>query len=212
MLFRSLYAFFDVLAKIHFKNHSNNPYHLMFFVRLFSFLLIIPLDLFVYFYNDKSKFGLDIISQTIDLFSLSFVLKFIFDIIVEFICLLSIILTIYYFTPSHFIICQVLSKFLSKCIGWITQNNQDKNDEWYLILIYVFLYGIIIFASLIYNEVIIINLCSMEKDTFKYISIRGRFECNNLKIYDEEDIVRSNTTISTLSLSYEAKDDKEEKK
>ena len=56
-----LYSLYDVLIKIHFEVYFNNPYHLMLFIGLFSFILLIPLDLFIYFYNDEKLFGMCII-------------------------------------------------------------------------------------------------------------------------------------------------------
>ena len=49
ILVYGLNAVSDVLIKKHFEVHSNIPYHLMFFLGLFSFILLIPLDLFCIF-------------------------------------------------------------------------------------------------------------------------------------------------------------------
>ena len=192
------YALYNVLVKKHFEFYSTNPYYLMFFVGLFSLILIIPLELFVVFYKKKSFLGLDIIKQIKDL-SLeglsTFILKFIFDIISKFIWLVGLILILYYFTPCHFIISLTFLQFSSKCIIWIS----DKNNEWYFILIYIFLYDIVIFSSLIYNEIIIIHLWSMEKNTFKYISLRQKLELENSINNYEENLTRQDTNSTILS-------------
>ena len=205
ILVYGLYSFYDVLAKKHFKIHSNTPYHLMFFVGLFSLILLIPLNLFVFFYNDKDLFGLDIIKQTTNLFSLSFCFRFLFDIIIEFLCLWMLFHTIYYFSPCHFIICKALSEFLSKCIEWIGYINKDvdddKKDELYLILIYVFFYVIIIFSSLVYNEVIIINLWGLEKNTFKYISFRQKNEYEDTQNKYKDNLDKRESTMSISSIN-----------
>ena len=174
------YAIFDVLVKKHLEKYLDDPYYLMFFVGLFSLILTIPLDLFAKLYDDEGKiFRLDAINQIRELYNkyeLKFFFWFLSDIIIEFFYLGGLVLTLYYFTPCHLIICRTLSEFLFKCNRLIT--GKDK-DEWYFILINVLVYVIIIFYSFIYNEVIIIHLCEMEKNTFKYISFREKLELEN---------------------------------
>ena len=192
IVFYIFYSLYDVLVKKHFEVHFTDPYYLMFFIGFFSLLLVIPLDLFVYFFDQKQIFGLDIINKikSIDR-PLFIILKFIFNITLQFFWLGGIILIIYYFTPCHFIICKVLSEFLDKCIEWIIESIKNPNDnhnetKWYFIIIYIVIYFIMIFFSLVYNEVIIINLWNMEENTYKYITFRGRIESNDsLKVYEE---------------------------
>ena len=117
----------------------------------------------------------------------------------------GIILTLYYFTPCHFIICKSLSEFFSECIGWI----RNKNNEWYYIMISIFLYVVIIFFSFIYNEVIIINLCSLEANTFKYISFREKLEFENLQNNYEENL--SSTSSFSSFDEVEGKEEEKEK-
>ena len=176
-----LYSLYDVLTKKHFEIYSNIPYRLMYYIGLFSLVLLIPLDLIVRAFKIKI-FGLDIIDQIIELFSSKplFILWFIFDIIVGFFWLGGIVLTLYYYTPCHFIISEALCQFLSRIIGWIVEKESPKY-EWYFILIHCFLYIIIFISSLIYNEVIIVKIWSLEENTFKYISLRHQIEFENIK-------------------------------
>ena len=202
------YALYDVLVKNHFETHPTNPYYLMFFVGLFNFILIIPLDLVIYLYDEKGEtFGLDIINQIIKLYEPTLFLWFILDIICKFLWLLGIILTLYYFTPCHQNISLTLVQLLSKCTGWITKT---ENDKGYLVFIYLFLYGIIFFSSLIYNELVIIHLWSMETNTFKYISLRQRLESESLLNYYENSLIKLNNT-SDLSSSFDGDEEAEEK-
>ena len=204
IVLNGFYSLYSVLIKKHFETHLNSPYNLMFFVGLFSFILIIPLNLFVYFYNEAGKIlGKDVINQIIDLYekyNIKFIFLFIFDIISKFICLVGIIHTIYYFTPCHYIISFIFSQFLFKISEWIRGNSKnEEKDEWYFVLIYVLLYGIIIFSSLIYNEIIIIHLWSMEENTFKYISFRQRLESED-SLLDDENLEGRNTVLSYESI------------
>ena len=197
ILIFGFYALYNVLVKNHFEIHLNNPYHLMLFIGLFSLILTIPLDLFVYFYDEKSEIFIYIINKIKSLSlsdSLLFFLKFIFDIISGFIELWGIILTLYYFTPCHYITSLIIMQILSKFISWIS-----GGDGWFLIFIYNLLYGIIIFSSLVYNEIIIIHLWSMEKNTFKYISLRQKLEFEDSLNNYEENLTRLNPFINEES-------------
>ena len=208
----AFFVFYHVLVKKHFETHSNDPYHLMFFVGLFSFILIIPLDLFAYFYNKESKiFELEIINQIKSLYEENkqkFFLKLIFDIISRFIYLAGIILTLYHFTPCHVFISVILLHFLSKITDWKSWQEIVSNN-WYQIPIYFLLYSIAFFSSLIYNEIIIIHLWSMERNTFKYISLRQSTELEFSLKSDIENLTQRNTTSSNSSFddNYEKKEE-----
>ena len=77
-------------------------------------------------------------------------------------------------------------------------------------MIYIFSYIIIFFSGLIYNEVIIINLWSMEVNTFKYTSFREKLEIENSLNYDEDDLNVRDTEGSVLCF-YQDKENEEKK-
>ena len=212
-----LYSLYDVLVKKYFQIYGDVPYYLMFFVGLFSLILIIPIDIFVIFFP---VFGSHIIEQIKDLCKyfgiILFILWFILDTIVGLFMFLGIILTLYYFTPFHFIISQILLQFFSKCIDWIINNadENNENNEWYLKITYILIYTIIIFSSLIYYEVIIIKLWNLERNTFKYISFRQRLESDDLQDnYDENtsENITEDSRNNSLILSIEEEEQKEDK-
>ena len=218
LLYGGIYSLYDVLVKKHFLIHFNVPYHLMFYTGLFILILTIPLDLTVFFLNNKKNFenfGLDIINQIQYLYGhlgvKNFFLWFIFDIIASFFWLAGIVFTLYYFSPCHFIICKTLTEFLSRFIKWLRNSNDDgcyKKGNWYFI-VFCILYAIIIFSSIVYNELIIINLWSLEKNTIKYISFREKLDFENSLINDEEDSIIANDSLRySLNNVYE-EDDKE---
>ena len=98
-------------------------------------------------------------------------LIFIGDIISAFFWVGGIHLTVYFFTPCHFIISESISQVL---YAYIYQILDGYNTI--IITIIHSLFTVIIFASLIYNEVFIINLCSLNKFTQKYIAQRAALE------------------------------------
>ena len=65
-------------------------------------------------------------------------------------------------------------------------------------IIFIIISIIMFIFSLIYNEIIIIKLCSMEKYTAKYISIREKNEYENLNqpYGDNEDDELNNSATS----------------
>ena len=111
-----------------------------------------------------------------------YILIFLGDIIVTFLWGSGIQLTIYFFTPCHFLISESISQILSTII-----NDTIFDFPIYeKVIIYIF-FGVIIFATLIYNEVFIIKVCSLNKNTKKYIILRQLIDSKNLlKIEDLE--------------------------
>ena len=68
----------------------------------------------------------------------------------------------------------------------ITHWNNDIN--FFKVAGFVITSIIMIFSTWIYNEIIIIKLCSMEKYTAKYILLREKFEYESLnQFYDNDD-------------------------
>ena len=206
-----LHSLFNNLTKIHLENYSENPYQLMFFIGLFSLILLIILNLFLYFFK-IDILGDDAIKQILKLFSSKNILRFIFDIFVGFLWNVGIFLTVYYFTPCHLIISETFYEFLAKFIGWIIgKNEEDKKnteDKWYFIMIYCILYCIMFFSSLIYNEVVIIKFCSMQKNTYKYITLRQKLEFKDIQNSYEDELSSENSEWS-LELQDESKKEEE---
>ena len=84
-------------------------------------------------------------------------------------------LTIYYFTPCHFIISESISQIISTFV-----NDTIVDFPLYEKIIIYIMFIIIIFATLIYNEVIIIKICSLNYNTKKYIRLRQMNELEDL--------------------------------
>ena len=126
-------------------------------------------------------------------YHLMFVIGFIFigDVLSAFLWVGGIHLTVYFFTPCHFIISESVSQILSTLI-----NNSLKYHPIYIKIIVYILFAIILVAALIYNEVIIIKTCSLENDTKKHISSRANLE--NDIIFDEDERKRNVTEESVL--------------
>lgn len=110
------------------------------------------------------------------------------DILSAFIWLAGIQLTVYFFTPYHFIISESLSQIVSTIIKR-TINDYPVYER---VIIYIF-FVIIIFATLIYNEIIILNFWNLNENTKHMILLRQGTENEDIKqersmdtIYEDE--------------------------
>lgn len=107
--------------------------------------------------------------------------------------------TIFYFSVMHF----VLSSFISPVLLFIYNNCAKKQDEPYAIILSVIGYIIEIFSIFIYNEIIVLNVCDLNKYTVKGLADREKMEHHvveendaaNEKNYDiDEDYYLNNST------------------
>ena len=94
-------------------------------------------------------------------------LKLIFGIIYA----ISMILTIYYLSPMMLIVADIINIIISSIYETII--NKGEKDK--LIIYYIGCF-ILLIGSLIYNEIIILNFCGLNKNTTKYINKRQKKE------------------------------------
>lgn len=122
-------------------------------------------------------------------------LIFIGDVVVYFLWLAAIILTIYFFTPCHFLISESLLELLV-----ILFNNTLKSYSVGIQIIIYILFFISIFSALIYNEIIIINLWSLNVNTKKYISKRQEYDTQLILNAQIENIEKTDVFEDTSDL------------
>ena len=92
------------------------------------------------------------------------------------------LLILFYFTPIFLCISEIISPFLF----WIVQTIEKNTNTKFEIVIYPIGYTIVLFSSLVYNEIIIFNFCGLNKNTKKCVNERMDEEilemsqlCNN---------------------------------
>ena len=188
IIITALFSLYNNLEKIYFNKYMDSLYHLMFVVGTVcsSILIIYELITIIIFGikdTDYNGFIFQIIKNYKN-YSFLYILLFIFDILIAFIWLWGVQLTVYWLTPCHYIISESLSQILTTII-------YDSLKDYNLsikIIIYI-IYIIIVFSSLIYNEVILINICSLSKDTKKKILLREKNEEKNISLALLEDKV-----------------------
>ena len=104
-------------------------------------------------------------------------------------------LTIYYFSPCHCIILGTLEDFLELIFAFL-----DKNDKLYnidikgQIITFCVLYPIIFFALLVFNEIIILNFCGLNKNTKIYIMKREKID--DTKSYHSRNNTRNESDLT----------------
>ena len=178
----SLYAVYNTLEKSYFNTYMDSPYHLMFVVGAISLVFIVLYEaitcLAVSYNEDFNGIVYQILSNIE--YTKLYPLLFIADVLTAFLWVGGIHLTVYFFTPCHFIISESISQILST-LFWSTLGDRSIAIK---AIIYI-LFAIIIFASLIYNEVIILNFWNFNLNTKKNIEKRANnehhrmFEDNN---------------------------------
>ena len=179
----SLYALYNVLEKKYFNNVIG-------FISLIIILLYETITVLA-FGNDRDFNGI-FYQIKYNFENIKFYpLLFIGDVLSAFLWVGGIHLTVYFFTPCHFIISESVSQIISTLI-----NNSLKDHPIFIKTIVYILFALILVAALIYNEVIIIKTCSLESDTKKHISSRANLE--NDIIFDEDERKRNATEESVL--------------
>ena len=194
---------FDVLAKMFFNINLTEPYLFMFYLGLFGLSILIPFEIiYHFFFKSNIKFlGEGIISQII-IYSGEPV-KLIYSFLLIFLGIFtygSEMLIIYHFTPCHFMISFIIVIVIKNILTWGNDTEQYGGIKYKIIFIIMNI--IIAISSLIYNEVIIIKLWSLEKNTAKYISMREKIEYDNLdQFYNEgeDEEVNNNDKIIPFS-------------
>lgn len=182
------YALYNVLGKKLFEKFIISPYYLMFLVGLFSLIILFFYEIFtIFLFGINWEFN-GIIRQFNNEFSLKFFIYFLIKVIIGFLWLVGIWLTIYYFTPCHFIISECISQVLTNLL-----EGRYKNFNIYEKIICYLAYGIIFFASLIFNEIIIIKNYKISKDTKDYIIERQNIDYQSNFIFTEEMASRVNS-------------------
>ena len=173
-----LYCLYNNLVKRYFNIYMGSPYYLMFIIGLMSLIFIILYEIITDLSFGKERTFNGILYQ----FELNikdnnlYFLIFLGDIISALFWIGGIILTMYFFSPCHFIISESISQIISTLI----ENSLEKCPIYKQVIIYIS-FVVIIIGSLIYNEVIIINIFSLNTNTQKNIILRQKEETEEIR-------------------------------
>ena len=155
-----IYSYINVFSKIIFQNDYLTPYSLLLYKALFELVYLLIFSIIFIFIKVKDEpifvmFG-GIFDNTTRI-SLMIVL-----ILISFFYNISILQLIDKFSPSNFIVARAFENFSSFIIDDLINGN---NYNWIIISFKIIMYILIILASFIYNEFIVINICGLSKNT-----------------------------------------------
>ena len=190
LLYTLLYGFFNVLLKLYLNIYFNSIYYILLVIGTIICFLLLLYDTFAYCFNEDLS-GI-IIGFQININNAKNFFLFLCDLILQFIFNIGIVLTIYYFTPFHFIISEFISELLKYYISLIEFYEFDKkenNDFIYStnnIIIFSLVFFINLLCSLIFNEIIILKFFGLEYYTKKYINKRGSIETINILDFESD--------------------------
>ena len=178
-----LYSLFFVLIKFLTQNCYMSPYLCLLYLGFFSTILIlIGYALYsLIIYKDLSfithSFDFSNVENQLKLVK-CFILIFIFGSILQ---TLSV-LVIYYFSPTLLMVTDIISPMLL----WIVISIQSEDLKIINIVFNSLGYCIVLFSSLIYNEIIICNFYGFNKYTKKCLKERQNKESNLLRKTENE--------------------------
>ena len=186
MIITLFFALFNAFEKRYYNKYMDSPYHLMFVIGLYGVILLLLYEAFtiLIFGFDRDFNGIFYqIYENFQKHEYLYILIFLGDILSAFILLSGITLTIYFLTPSHFIISESISQIITTFI--LSSKDYLLTFPVGIIILICFLFFFILLATLIYNEIIIINVCKLNKYTKKYINLRQLTDSQDMLIIDD---------------------------
>ena len=184
------FCFCDVIGKKYLNLYMDGIYLMLFKIGITGLVQLLFYDSIAYFYGFNDKYH-GIIKTILSDFNF---LPFIIDLIYNIIFYFGMWLTIDSFSPCHYIILDSLSYIIKIIISFFKSKKGFYAQE--QIITFYILFPIIIFCSFIFNEVIILNFCGLNKNTKLYImdrapkdmdnEINEEFEIDDKYFFDEE--------------------------
>ena len=187
----TLYSIEDVLAKVLFLSHYFSPYYILLKKGKIHFFYLLIFNIpffFIKLTNEKGEKTL-IYSMMARIFDkkINILLVFILSII-SFFFNFTIMKIIDVFSPNHFAITG-FTENLGLIINRIILNGADS-EKYLVVKIIIFI--LLIFASLIQNEFIVINICGLSKDTKLFLNHEAENEFSTILKDDTFDIDEEN--------------------
>lgn len=186
----------NVLGKKYLDLFIENVYLFMFKIGILCLIPILIYDIIIeLFFNDTNSVYHGIIPYMILLIkNPSKIYLFFSDLFFGFIWEVSLWLTIYYFTPCHFIILDAMGEFIETIINILTPIHQIEYSTTQKITFFI-LYPIFIFFILVFNEIILLNFCQLDYYTRYKIILRQKSDGDKYQAYNNNN---TNNNISSL--------------
>lgn len=207
-----LFCLSNVLGKKYLNIYIEDIFLLLFKMGIIGWIPLLIYDSIFHLFSSQDTSFHGIIPFFIDLFSdkdelSKKIILFFLDLFCSFLQEMSLWLTVYYFTPCHLFISEVFGEFTDTTLKMFV--NYDQNPKQYHIIqeiTFYILYPIVIFFVLIFNEIIILNFCELNKNTKYQLNIRQKVD-GNYDIDKHGNIIPFNNANRT---SYLIEEDEEE--
>ena len=195
-----------VFGKKYLDSFYVSPYNLILYIGIICSFIFFVYDLIVFLIvgDNKDNNIHGIILGFRNNCSFTFVILFILDIIFSFACNIGIWLSIYYFSPFHYIISELISEYIYYTYDWLFGDSYYKAGN---IILYSLIYLINLFLSLVFNEIIILNFCDLDFNTKIKIEQREKKD----KILANGDFNLSYNSNSSIKNINERKEEQEMK-
>ena len=182
------YSYEDVLNKIALEKDYFTPYSLLFYKGLFQIPLVIILSLFILIYKDNQGNNVWKSFSALDSGSLNFILiKRSIFIVFNILRSISLVQVIDKFSSQYLSILKVLESLFIYIYFLIDIKGKDY-FKWYENIIMSISFLILVLTSLIYNEVLVLNIFGLQDYTQ-----------HGLDIQAEKDLRDAETEISCLN-------------
>ena len=196
-----LFCLYCILGKKYLNLFSNSPYNIMLSIGIVSILILFIFDIIMFSLFDNNddyinKYG--IILGFKKMTNILSIYVFIFDVICNFFSNIGLWLTIYYYSPFHYIISESMSEYLFILYDFIIFKRDYKFSD---IILYTIIYIINFTFFLIFNEIIILKFCGLnynikenieEREIIDNIlaleTLESSYCTNNTTINDDKDI------------------------
>ena len=189
-----LYSIENILAKIMFLKYYYSPYLLqlmkaiikLFFIFIFSLpLIFIKINDIIIFSLFKDIFKNDIL-KNIFLYIIYLINHFFYNILNY--------LIIDKFSPAHTVIAYIFEYFAIFLINTTTTKTEEKIIVDYKFGVRLVMYILLIIASLIFNEFVVINVCGLANNTKLFLDYKEKNDLNligelNNEITPDDDLI-----------------------
>ena len=172
---QAFYCLSDVLGKKYLNTYLDNLYLFLFKIGIIGLIPLIIFGFLTLIVDVNEKYHLFQFFSKIDFWI--FLLDLFFSCLFE----LGLWLTIYYFSPCHYIIYESIANFLEIILAKV--NGIEGIFSRGEIITFYILYPVFILGTIVFNEIIILNFWGLNYNTKKEImkreTIDGAFQGNN---------------------------------
>ena len=195
------FCLYCILGKKYLNLFSNSPYKVMLSIGIISTIILFIYDIImfsIFDHNDDHNNKHGVIFGFKRMTNFTGIFFFIFDLVFYFCSNIGIWMTLYYYSPFHYIISESMSEYLYILYDFIIFGREYKISD---IILYTIIYIINLIFFLIFNEIIILKFCGLNYNIKENIeerqiidnilalqTLENSYYTNNTIISDDKDI------------------------